>query len=102
MTDFVENAQRIFETATSADSAEGEISILIGNDGAIRMLMDSDWPLDSLEQHYGARAAYRVRRYENQVCVEGKSRTATCLLRSEPASSIARRLLADRPRYLLA
>ena len=105
VTDFVENAQRIFETAASAGGAElesGDLSILIGSDGAIRMLMGSDWPLDSLEAHYGARAAYRVSRHENQVRVEGKSRNARCLLRSEPESSVARRLLADRPRYLLA
>ena len=105
VTDFVENAQRIFETATSAGGAElesGDLSILIGADGAIRLLMGSDWPLDSLEAHYGARAAYRVSRNENQVRVEGKSRNARCLLRSEPESSVARRLLADRPRYLLA
>src|SRR6266852_4783698 len=105
VTDFVENAQRIFETAASADSQElesGEISILIGEDGAIRMLMGSDWPLDSLQSHHGAGAAYRVSRREHQVCVEGKSRGARCLLRSEPVSSIAKRLLADRPRYLLA
>jgi len=105
VTDFVENARRIFETATCAEGAElesGELSILIGADGAIRMLMGSDWPLDSLESHYGARAAYRVSRHDNQVRVEGKSRNASCLLRSESVSSVARRLLADRPRYMLA
>jgi len=105
VTDFIENAQRIFETAASAKSAEmesGEIAILIGQDGAIRMLMGSDWPLASLEAHYGAKAAYRVSRHASQVSVEGKSRTATCLLRSEPVSSAASRVLADRPRYLLA
>src|SRR5262245_9621692 len=75
VTDFVENAQRIYETAASAGGAElesGDLSILIGADGAIRMLMGSDWPLDSLEAHYGAKAAYRVSRHENQVQVEGK------------------------------
>jgi hypothetical protein len=64
--------------------------------------MGSDWPLHSLEAHYGAQAAYRVSRTASQVSVEGKSRTATCLLQSEPTSSIAKRMLSDRPRYLLA
>ena len=105
MTDFLANAERIFETAASADSAElqsGDLAILIGQDGAIRMLMGTDWPLDSLQAHHGATAAYRVSRSGVQVRVEGKSRTGSCLLQSEPVSSIAKRLLADRPRYLLA
>src|SRR5471030_1608680 len=105
VTDFLQNAERIFETATSAEGVElesGNLAILIGQDGAIRMLMGSDWPLHSLEAHYGAQAAYRISRSASQVRVEGKSRTASCLLESEPVSSIARRLLADRPRYLLA
>lgn len=105
MTDFLQNAERIFETATSAQGMElesGNVAILIGQDGGIRMLMGSDWPLHSLEAHYGAQAAYRIIRTADQVRVEGKSRAATCVLESEPESSVARRLLADRPRYLLA
>jgi hypothetical protein len=105
VTDFLANAERIFETAASADGAElqsGDLAILIGQDGAIRMLMGTDWPLDSLQAHHGASAAYRVSRSGVQVRVEGKSRTGSCLLQSEPVSSIAKRLLADRPRYVLA
>jgi hypothetical protein len=105
VTDFLANAERIFETAAAADGAElesSELSILIGQDGAIHMLVDSDWPLDSLQAHHGARAAYRVSHSGAQVRVEGKSRTGSCVLQSEPPSSIAKRFLADRPRYLLA
>ena len=105
MTDFLANAERIFETAASADGAElesGDLAILIGQDGAIHMLMGSDWPLDSLQQHHGASAAYRVSRSGAQVRVEGKSRTGSCLLQSMIPSAVAKRLLADRPRYLLA
>jgi hypothetical protein len=103
--DFLQNAQSILETATSADGVElesGNLAILIGQDGAIRMVMGSDWPLDSLQAHHGARAAYRVSRQASQVRVEGKSGAASCVLQSEPASAVAKRLLADRPRYLLA
>ena len=98
VTDFFENAERIFETAASATGAgteSGNLAIVVGDDGAIRMLMGSDWPLDSLRAHLGARAAYRVSRSGSQVRVEGKSRTGACLLQSEPVSSVARRLLAD-------
>ena len=105
VTDFLETAGRIFETAASADGAElesGALAILIGQDGAIHMVMGTDWPLDSLQTHHGARAAYRVSRDGSRVRVEGKSRTASCSLQSEPPSLAARRLLADRPRYILA
>jgi hypothetical protein len=105
VTDFLTNAERILETAASADGAElesGALAILIGQDGGIHMLMGTDWPLDSLQAHHGASAAYRVSRTGGQTRVEGKSRTGSCLLQSEPASSVAKRLLADRPRYLLA
>ena len=97
MTDFLQNAERIFETAASTHSEpkSGDLAIVIGQDGAIRMLMGSDWPLASLQAHHGARAAYRVSRSGSQVRVEGKTRTGSCLLQSEPISSVARRLLAD-------
>jgi hypothetical protein len=36
------------------------MTILIAHDGGIRMFADSDWGLDSLAAHYGAKAAYRV------------------------------------------
>lgn len=97
MTDFLENAERILDTAASAQGQpeSGDLAIVIGQDGAIRMIMGSDWPLASLQAHHGAQAAYRVSRNGSAVRVEGKSRTGSCLLQSEPLSSVARRLLAD-------
>ena len=104
MTGFLDNAQRILETAVSAGDNAGteSLAILIGADGGIHMVMGSDWPLHTLQAHHGASAAYRISRSGAQVRVEGKSRTGSCLLQSEPPASVARRLLADRPRYLLA
>jgi hypothetical protein len=105
VTDFLANAERILATAASANGAElesGDLAILIGQDGAIHMLMGSDWPVDSLQAHHGASAAYRVSRSGARVRVEGKSRTGSCLLQSELPSAVAKRLLADRPLYLLA
>jgi hypothetical protein len=102
VTDFLENAERIFETATSGDAARpGNLDIMIGQDGAIRIVMGSDWPLNSLQAEHGAKAAYRVSRSGSQVRVEGKSWNGSCLLQSEPVSSVARRILADRKQYLL-
>jgi hypothetical protein len=105
MTDLLRNAERIFETATSAAGSElesGDLAILVGQDGGIRMVMGTDWPLDSLQAHHGASAAYKVSRTASQVRVEGKSRTSSCVLESQSASAVARRLLADSPRYLLS
>ena len=97
MTDFLKNAERILDTAASAygQPESGDVAIMIGPDGAIRMLMGSDWSLAALQAHHGAQAAYRVTRNASEVRVEGKSRTGSCLLQSEPPHSVARRLLAD-------
>jgi hypothetical protein len=97
VTDFLENAERIFDTAALAygQPESSDLAIVIGQDGAIRLLVGSDWPLASLQAHHGARAAYRVSRNGSEVRVEGKSRTGSCLLQSEPVSSVARRLLAN-------
>jgi hypothetical protein len=105
VTDLLKNAERILETAVSAEGVElesGTLAILIGQDGGIRMVMNTDWPLESLQAHHGASAAYRISRTGSQVRVEGKSRTSSCVLESEPAGAAARRILADRRHYLLA
>ena len=57
VTDFLENAERIFETAASATVAEpesGNLAIVIGQGAATGILIGSDWPLDSLRAHHGA------------------------------------------------
>ena len=106
VTDFLENAERILQTAASAGDREresGNLDIVIGRDGAIRIVMNSDWMLDSLQAHHGASAAYRVTSRGAEVSVEGKSRTGlSCLLTSEPFASIAKRMLSNQPRYFLS
>ncbi|HTM49486.1 MAG TPA: hypothetical protein VL285_12420 [Bryobacteraceae bacterium] len=104
MRDLLGNAHSIFETASSAaarsELESGNLSIVIGQDGAIRLMMGSDWPLESLQAHHGAKAAYRVSRSGSQVRVDGRSRTGSCRLQSEPPALVARRLLAEPwPRY---
>jgi len=58
-----EHAREIMDAAESA-SRQGqvcsEMTILIGPQGNIRMVADSDWPLDSLVWHHCAQSAYRV------------------------------------------
>src|SRR5258706_8078935 len=89
---FTEHAARLLEAAESA-SAHGEscsnMTILIANDGGIRMFADSDWPLDSLALHHGAEAAYRVSEERGSVRVAGRQGSRRCLLESARPSYLA-------------
>ena len=99
MSRFVDHAREILEAAESA-SAHGEacseMTILIGQDGAIRMFAGSDWPLDSLAWYHGARAAYRVSERRGAVRVEGREGSRTCEIQSLSPAETARRFLASR------
>jgi hypothetical protein len=69
------------------------MTILIGADGAIRMCTESDWPLDSLVLHHGARAGYRVTGRNGAVRVEGREGQQTCVLETRSQAHVARLLL---------
>jgi hypothetical protein len=69
------------------------MTILIGLDGNIRIVADSDWPLESLVRHYGAQSAYRVSERTGSIRVEGRDGTRRCLLDSVAPSRVARLLL---------
>ncbi len=58
------------------------MTVLIGNDGGVRLCVNSDWPLDSLAREQGARAAYRVQFRGGGVRVEGREGLRTCVLES--------------------
>ena len=96
---FLHHAREILEAAEAA-SAGGEgcsdMTILVGRDGAIRMLAGSDWPLEALARHHGAQASYRVSKRCGSVRVEGREESRTCLLESVPPSETRRRLLGCR------
>jgi hypothetical protein len=95
---FTEHALQILEAAESA-SAHGEacseMTIVVGREGAITMLADSDWPLDSLASLHGARAVYRVKERSGTVSVEGREGSRTCLMESRTPAAIARQLLGS-------
>ena len=95
MSRFVSNAVSLLDAAESAFRAghtPSDMTILISPEGGIRMLADSDWPLDSLQAHHGASMAYRVSQQAHKVRIEGKSGSRTCMLESS-AKDEARRLL---------
>jgi hypothetical protein len=89
---FTEQAQNILEAAESAGSPT-HMTILIAADGHIKMFADSDWPLDSLTWHHGAKTAYRVTEQSGSVRVEAREGQRTCVLESKSQMQIARFLL---------
>jgi hypothetical protein len=99
---FVEHATRIFEAAESTAAAGhvvSDMAILIGPEGGIRMIADSDWPLESLRLEHGAQMAYRVTQHLDSVRVEGRAGSRTCLFESEKPASVARLLSPSSPIY---
>ena len=95
MSRFAEQAEEIFRAAESAGSPSN-LTILLGDSG-IRMIADSDWPLDSLLWHHGAKTAYRVSERRGKIRIEGREGTTRCLIESNRPAEIARTLLW--PRY---
>jgi hypothetical protein len=83
------------ESASATGASCSEMSILITPEGAIRMVADSDWPLDSLAWHHGAQTAYRVSEHHGSVRVEGREGSKTCVLQSTKPAQIARLLLSS-------
>jgi hypothetical protein len=92
-------AQQLLEAAEAAQSNGQQVSaftLLIEGDGGIRVLMDCDWPLESLLRHHGARAVYRVVETSGRIQVEGRTGQRTCLLQSISPQAAARFLFATR------
>ena len=99
---FLEDAGAILEAAqcaAAATSNPANFTILTGPESGIHMLVDSDWPLDSLQAHYGSSTIYRVNHAHGRVVVEGRRGVCRCRLESEHPQAVARRLLAGP--YLL-
>jgi hypothetical protein len=81
------------ESAAARGENCTEMTILIGQDGGIQMFADSDWPLDSLAYHHGARAVYRVSERRGTVRVEAHAGSRTCVMESRSPAETARRML---------
>ena len=102
MSRFLDNAEQILDAAESAVQSghtPTDMTILITAEGGIRMLADSDWPLDSLQLHHGAKMAYRVSQNASHVRVEGRAGSRTCLFETVKPERAARLLLHSTPSY---
>ncbi len=90
---FLQDAESILNAAQSAAGATSnptDFTILIGPEGGIHMLAESDWPLASLESHYGARTLYRVSQASGRITVEGRSGLARCRLQTKNPQAVRR------------
>jgi hypothetical protein len=99
---FLDNAVQILDAAESAIQSghtPTDMTILITAEGAIRMVADCDWPLDSLQSHHGAKMAYRVSQNASLVRVEGREDSRTCLFETAKPERVARFLLNSSPSY---
>jgi hypothetical protein len=96
---FLRNAEELFTTAREDAQEDCQFSVLIGSDGGIHMVFGSDWGLEPLRQHHGARAAYRVTRSSGSVALEGRSAGASCRLEAARPSRALLGPLAHVPCY---
>jgi hypothetical protein len=98
---FVENAANLLDAAESAVQSghtPSHLTILLGCEGGIRMIAESDWPLDSLQTHHGAKAVYRISEANEKVRVEGREGGRTCVFETPKGPSAARLILGGRNR----
>jgi hypothetical protein len=98
---FVDNAMQILNAAESAAGSghtPSDMTILMTPHG-IRIIADSDWPLESLQLHHGAEMAYRVSQSAVNVRVEGRAGSRTCLFETAKPEQAARTLLHATPNY---
>lgn len=105
MSRFLENAQRIFQTAEEAALAglqPSEMTIFIGPEGGIQMISGTEWSLESLAWARGAQMAYRVSQQNHTVTVVGRAGSRTCLFRAETSNGTARQLLSSQALYSVA
>ena len=97
---FIDNAARIFEAAQNVMNAgemPSDYTILMGGEGGIRMIADSDWPLDSLLREHGAGMAYRVKPGTDRVTVDGQDGTRSCRFETPSLLQTARLMLNSVP-----
>ncbi|MDQ2900212.1 MAG: hypothetical protein M3Y07_10470 [Acidobacteriota bacterium] len=104
MSQFLDQARHLWDVAGAAAASgapDAAHTILIHPENGIRVVSDSDWPLDSLQAFHGARTAYRVTCSQGRTRVEGRTRGQSCVLVTDTAGAVARRMLIDRPAYLV-
>jgi len=80
---FLRQAEEILDVAVEGDSDGGDIAIVIGRQGGMRMLPSQGWSLPALCAEFGAAAVYKVERRGRTVRVEGWGGGERCLLQRD-------------------
>ena len=86
---FYDDAVQVFETASGA-AEPADLGILIGDDGALRIVTAEGWRPEALQAHYGARTVFQVTRTSASVRVVARSANQTCTLQSDFAAAFLR------------
>jgi hypothetical protein len=98
---FLHQAQDLFATARAAAGEDCNWSLVVGRDGGIQVVDGAAWGLESLREHHGARAVFRVERTGGEVRLEGTNGAERCRLQVDTPAAWARRALRDAPCYRL-
>lgn len=96
---FVENAMKLMdaaETAVQTGQTPSHLTILLGCEGGMRMIADSDWTLDALQTYHGASAVYRVSQKQERLRVEGREGLRRCMFESPSTQMAAKLILGSR------
>jgi hypothetical protein len=100
---FLENAREIFEAAENSASCgytPSDYTILVGSSqGGIRLIANSDWSLNALQQEHGAQSAYRISHLGDRIIVDGSNGQRTCHLETTPVCKTAQFLLNAVPAW---
>jgi hypothetical protein len=97
---FLDNAQRLFDVASSHGGAEAsQFALLVRDDGGMHFIMESPVSIDGALAYGGARTAYCVTRSPAGIRVEGSSAGRSCVIEENRSF---RHLLRDQPLYLIA
>jgi hypothetical protein len=95
---FLANANSILQTAEDgmrAGHTPTDFVILLGGNGGIRMVADSDWSIEALQAEHGARTAYRVSMNAENIRVEGRENGRYCRLETEAPARAAQLLFGS-------
>ncbi len=99
-----QDAASILETASSSSdqSSASDFAILIDHNNGLRMLMNAEgWRLDTLQNEYGAAAAYTVKRTAQSVTVEAQDGQSRCILSKSIPGSLPFSRMHGLPQHLI-
>ena len=77
---FLRHAEEILDIASAGNGEAGDMAIVVGREGGMRMVDPQGWSLAALCAEFGAPAAYKVERRGRTVRVEGWGGGERCLL----------------------